>query len=282
MDLILAVNKPKNMTSFDVVSQIRKKYRVKVGHMGTLDPQATGLLVILVGKMTKYLQFLQAEPKQYHAQIQLGLRSDSGDIWGKVLEKSDLIILEKSQIQAVLASFIGKQKQRVPMVSAKKVAGKKLYQYHRQAIEVETQYHDIEIYQLEFINYDAESGQIEFMAMVSTGTYIRTLCEDIAEKLGTIGTMSSLKRTLVGPYRIEQAGSLEDVLENDQAYRLDAKEALSHFETYEIEDALPVYQGKPLLIDSLEDRILVMYNNEPLAVYKRLEANKFITERGLW
>lgn len=282
MNFILAVNKPMNMTSFDVIAKIRRKYPGKVGHMGTLDPQATGLLMVLVGKMTKFLQFLQAQPKIYRASLQLGLTTDTGDIWGKVLETQPVIEVTMSDLDRIFKSLIGKQKQRVPMVSAKKVAGKKLYEYHRQQIEIDTIYHDIEIYRLDILNYEDKTGVIEFEAEVSTGTYMRTLCEDIANQLGQIGTMNKLVRTQVGPYVLEQAGSLEEILEDDTRFRVDPRLALSHLESVEIKEPFPIYQGKDLEIDSNSGQVLLIHNDEILAVYKHIEKNVFRIERGLW
>ncbi|HHX07112.1 MAG TPA: tRNA pseudouridine(55) synthase TruB [Erysipelothrix sp.] len=282
MDILLAINKPANVTSHDVTQKIKRKLRVKVGHMGTLDPQAEGLLILLTGRKTKFLPYLQASPKVYEGRLLLGTKTDTGDIWGEVLEQHPVDSLTESSIQNVFQSFIGLQKQRVPMVSAKKVAGKKLYEYHRQKIDVFVQYHDIEIVELNYLGYDKERQEIAFEAKVSTGTYIRTLCEDIGERLGTVATMSHLVRTGIGPYHLKQAGRLEEVLENIQPYILDEKIALKQYKMVTLEDITPVYHGKPLTLNEEASPILIVHKDEIVAVYKKGEDQLYYNERGLW
>lgn len=183
------VDKPIKKTSFDIVREIRKKYNIKqVGHIGTLDPMATGVLVILVGGATKLSDYLMEHDKEYIATVYLGEKKDTGDSEGDTIERKDVpkdISVEK--IKEVLQSFLGKSKQIPPMYSAIKVDGKKLYNLARQGIEVERKERDIEITEIELLRIEDEDNikEVTFRVVCSKGTYIRVLCEDIAEKLGT-------------------------------------------------------------------------------------------------
>ena len=184
------VDKPIKKTSFDIVREIRKKYNIKqVGHIGTLDPMATGVLVILVGGATKLSDYLMEHDKEYIATVYLGEKKDTGDSEGDTIERKDVtkdISVEK--IKEVLQSFLGKSKQIPPMYSAIKVDGKKLYNLARKGIEVERKERDIEITEIELLEVvDKDNiNEIKFRVVCSKGTYIRVLCEEIAEKLGTV------------------------------------------------------------------------------------------------
>lgn len=213
MDGIIIINKPSGCTSHDIVSKIRKKLNIKkVGHTGTLDPLATGVLPILLGNATKLSKYLINHDKEYIATIKLGVKTDTADIEGIVLEKQEIPQISEKQIIEVLDSCIGKQKQIPPMYSAIKVKGKKLYEYARNGENIEVEPRDIEIYNIELIQY--KDNNIKFKVACSKGTYIRSLCENIAQKLNTIGTMLELKRTQVGIFKIEEAAELEELLTN--------------------------------------------------------------------
>lgn len=213
MDGIIIINKPSGCTSHDIVSKIRKKLNIKkVGHTGTLDPLATGVLPILLGNATKLSKYLINHDKEYIATIKLGVKTDTADIEGIVLEKQEVPQISEKQIIEVLDSCIGKQKQIPPMYSAIKVKGKKLYEYARNGENIEVEPRDIEIYNIELIQY--KDNNIKFKVACSKGTYIRSLCENIAQKLNTIGTMLELKRTQVGIFKIEEATELEELLTN--------------------------------------------------------------------
>ena len=217
MEGILVVNKPAGYTSHDIVSKIRKQLNIKkVGHTGTLDPLATGVLPILLGNGTKLSKYLMNHNKKYIATIKLGEKTESGDLEGKVIEQKEVPSFSKEQVQAVLTNFKGKQKQIPPMYSAIKVNGKKLYEYARNGEMVVVEPREIDIYNIELIGYQLK--EIKFKVECSKGTYIRSLCEDIAEKLGTVGTMSALQRTQVGEFKIENAINIEDI-ENEQKVR---------------------------------------------------------------
>lgn len=214
MDGIIVINKPSGYTSHDIVSKIRKKLNIKkVGHTGTLDPLATGVLPILLGTGTKLSQYLINHDKEYIATIKLGVKTDTGDIEGQVIEEKQVPEISVEGLGQVLQSFLGPQKQIPPMYSAIKVNGKKLYEYARQGEKIEIEPRSIEIYNIEVLGFGKE--QITIKVACSKGTYIRTLCEDIAEKLETVGTMSALQRTKVGEFELGDAITIEE-LENEQ------------------------------------------------------------------
>lgn len=187
MNGIIIINKPINFTSQDAVSKLKKILNVKkAGHTGTLDPLATGVLPVMLGNSTKLSKYLVEHDKVYRATIKLGEKKDTGDSEGKTIETSSKTVEDINEIKKVLKSFIGKQNQIPPMYSAIKVNGKKLYEYAREGIEVERKPREIEIYKLDFINFDKQNQVLEIEVNCSKGTYIRTLCEDIAYKLQTV------------------------------------------------------------------------------------------------
>lgn len=196
MDGIIVVNKPSGCTSHDIVSKIRKSLKLKkVGHTGTLDPLATGVLPILLGNATKLSKYLINHDKEYVATIKLGVKTETGDIEGSIIDEQKVPLFTEEQIIEVLNSFVGKQKQMPPMYSAIKVNGKKLYEYARNGEKIEVTTRNIEIYNISFLQYI--DNKIKFKVSCSKGTYIRSLCEDIAQKLNTVGTMENLERTQV-------------------------------------------------------------------------------------
>ena len=215
MDGIIVINKPKNYTSHDIVRKVKKILNKKVGHTGTLDPNATGVLPLLIGKGTELSKYLINHNKTYEAVLQLGEKRDTGDCEGNILDSKPVQIecLDKAKIQNIFQSLIGKQQQIPPIYSAIKINGKKLYEYARKCEKVEIKPREIEIYSLELININTEKKQIEFRVKCSKGTYIRTLCENIAEKLKTVGYMKELKRTQVGEFELKDAITIEE-LEN--------------------------------------------------------------------
>ncbi|MBR4110482.1 MAG: tRNA pseudouridine(55) synthase TruB [Clostridia bacterium] len=212
-DGILIINKEKDMTSHDVVAKARKALSTKkIGHTGTLDPMATGVLVLCVGAATKLVDYLTCDEKIYDVEMQLGIRTDTGDITGTIIEEKDVNVVE--QYKEVFKSFIGKQKQIPPMYSAIKKDGVKLYELARKGIEIEREARDIEIFDIYNIS-DIHDNKISFSVHCSKGTYIRVLCEDIAIKLGTVAAMTALNRTKTGRFDICEAMSISDVSEND-------------------------------------------------------------------
>lgn len=208
---LLIINKPKGYTSHDVVNVLRKKLNTKkIGHTGTLDPNATGVLQILVGVATKISKYLVEHEKTYIATMELGKKTDTGDVEGNVIkEDSNLKKISKKEIEKVLEGFKGKQNQIPPMYSAIKVAGKKLYEYAREGKKVEVEPREIEIMDIKLENY--KKNEIQFSVRCSKGTYIRTLCEDIAVKLGTIGYMKELERTSINEFSIKDSINIEEI-----------------------------------------------------------------------
>lgn len=186
MNGVIIINKPKGITSNAVIQKVRKTLKTKqVGHCGTLDPLATGVLPILVGQGTKISKYLVEHDKTYIATIKLGEKTETADSEGKTIEEKPVPILEEKHITQVLESFLGKQMQKPPIYSAIKKDGKKLYEYARKGQSVEIEPRQIEIYKIKLLKFDKEDNTIMFKTTCSKGTYIRSLCEDIAEKLGT-------------------------------------------------------------------------------------------------
>jgi len=194
-----------------VVSKVRNILNEKkAGHAGTLDPMATGVLPVLIGKGTKLSKYLIEHNKKYVSTVYLGEKKDTGDIEGKTIQKEKVPSLTEKVIIDTLNEFKGKQKQIPPMYSAIKKDGKKLYEYARKGIEIERESRDIEIFDIRLLEFD--KNRIKFEVFCSKGTYIRVLCEDIAERLGTVGYMSKLKRTVVDNFKIEDSISLDEIL----------------------------------------------------------------------
>ncbi len=210
MNGILIINKQSGMTSHDVVAGIRRILKTKkVGHTGTLDPDATGVLVACVGRATKLSSFLMATRKEYIAGMVLGVRTESQDGSGKVISKTEEIPAEKLQVENVLKELTGEIDQIPPMVSAVRHRGKKLYELARRGQEVERQPRKVTVYSIELLNFSPP--EIRFRVECSKGTYIRTLCSDIGDMLGCGAHQASLVRTRSGPFSIDDAVTLEEL-----------------------------------------------------------------------
>ena len=215
MDAIFNVLKPPKMTSHDVIGFLRRALNTKkIGHGGTLDPDAAGVLPVFAGSATRLLEFAVEGRKEYIAEFTLGAQTDTGDDSGEVVKTLPVPQFTQEQLLAVLASFIGPQLQLPPMYSAIKINGKKLYQLARQGVEVERTARPIEVYKLELLHYTETSFTVRVAC--SKGTYIRVLGEDLATALGTCGTMSFLLRTQVGAYTIEKAFTLQEIAANPE------------------------------------------------------------------
>jgi len=217
---IVIIDKPEGWTSHDVVAKLRGALRIKrIGHGGTLDPMATGVLPIFIGTATRLSNTSTDADKEYIAGITLGTVTDTQDITGKVLSENEVTVT-LDDFKAILPQFMGTQKQIPPMYSAKKQAGKKLYELARKGIEVEREPREIEIKELELLEANQRDNSLDstipltIKVKCSKGTYIRTLCHDIGAALGCGATMSSLRRTMSGSYRIEDAFTLEKTLES--------------------------------------------------------------------
>ena len=212
---IIIINKPKEYTSHDVVAKVKKILNLKkVGHTGTLDPNATGVLPLLLNDGTKLSKYLINHDKEYKVTLKLGIKTDTLDGEGKIIEERKVEFDKLNDIEETLNYFIGKQKQVPPMYSAIKVNGKKLYEYAREGKNVEIEPRDIEIYNIKLDNINKQENEIEFTVSCSKGTYIRSLCEDIANKLGTIGYMKELERLKVGEFEINQSVTIEELEKN--------------------------------------------------------------------
>ncbi len=223
MDGIIIINKEKNYTSNDVVNIVKKITKSKVGHTGTLDPNATGVLPLLIGNATKISKYLINHNKEYEVVLQLGTRTETADVEGKVIEEKEVTaeMLNKDNIEEKLQQFIGKQEQIPPIYSAIKVNGKKLYEYARKGQEVELKPRQIEIYSIQLVSINEKEKQILFKVKCSKGTYIRSLCEDISKKLGTVGYMKELNRLQVGEFYITDAVTISEMKEKIESGNLE-------------------------------------------------------------
>lgn len=227
MNGFINVYKEKGQTSHDVVNKIRKIFGTKkVGHTGTLDPNATGVLPIAVNNATKVIEYMEHDDKTYIAELTLGITTDTEDIWGNILEEK-AVNVGKEEIENVIKSFVGKQKQVPPMYSALKVNGKKLYELAREGKTIDRVARDIEIFCIKDIMIN--ENKVSFEVHCSKGTYIRTLCKDIGEKLGCGATMSALERVQAGSFTIDTAVTLEELSENGEKYLLDLEIPLKKF-----------------------------------------------------
>lgn len=269
MNGIIVINKEKGCTSHDIVYKIRKMFNTKVGHTGTLDPNATGVLPILLGKGTKISKYLIEHDKEYEVVLQLGVKTTTADEEGEIIEEKEVLkeSLEQLEIERILKSFIGKIKQMPPKYSAIKVNGRKLYEYARKGQEVEIKPREVEIYNIEITNIQKEKKQIEFKVSCSKGTYIRTLCEDIAEKMRTVGYMKELKRTKVGNFNIEQAITLGQLQEKENIKIITIEEMFKDKEEIILEDSKII-----LLLNGVK-----MNMEKPNGIYRIYnKQNKFI------
>lgn len=269
MDGILIVNKPKNCTSHDVVYKVKKITNQKVGHTGTLDPMATGVLPLLIGKGTLCSKYLIEHDKIYKATIQLGKKTTTADQEGEVIEEQEIAnnALEPQYVTKRLKEFLGKQIQTPPMYSAIKVNGKKLYEYARKGQNVEVPKREIEIYEIELLNIDKQNKKIEYKVHCSKGTYIRSLCEDIAQKLGTIGYMAELERLKVGKFILKNAVSIDD-LEKENI----EKNIITIEEIFKNNEKINLTRKK---LELFLNGVQITYDN-PDGVYKIYCENKFI------
>ena len=220
---IINVYKEKGTTSFDVVAKLRKILKEKkIGHTGTLDPNATGVLPICIGNATKLTKYILSEDKEYIATVKLGIKTDTQDITGKVLEEQKDLSITLEDIEKVCKEFVGKQKQKPPMYSAAKINGKKLYEYARLGVEIERQDKDIEIYSINDIKYDEDNQTVKMTISCSKGTFIRTLCSDIFEKINVLSTLEDLERTKTGIFDIKDCHTIQQIEKLQQEDKIDS------------------------------------------------------------
>lgn len=263
---IILIDKPKGMTSHDVVSIIRKKLNIKkVGHTGTLDPIATGLMVVLTGKYTKLSNYLTNDYKEYIATVKLGIKTDTLDITGKVLESKKCFIT-KEKLEEVLDSFEKEYDQTVPIFSAVKIHGKKLYDYARENKEVDLPTRKVDIKKIKLLDF--KEDEFSFQVLVSKGTYIRSLISDICTSLEIIGTMKDLRRIKQGIFDIKDSNKLEEVDSNIIGVKLE--DIIDEKIIIDEVDYKKVKNGNKLNIKIKNDFVKLFYKNKMVALYKSI------------
>ncbi|MBP3461349.1 MAG: tRNA pseudouridine(55) synthase TruB [Bacilli bacterium] len=278
MNGVLLVNKEKNYTSRDIVNIISKILKTKkVGHTGTLDPIATGVLVVCIGTSTKLVEILTSTYKEYEAEIILGIKTDTGDITGNIISLENSKI-DQEEIERVLKNMTKNYEQTVPIYSAIKVNGKKLYEYARNNEKVELPKRLVEIKSLELISdikYENNKTIFKIKTLVSKGTYIRSLIEDIAYELNTIGTMSNLKRIKQGNFDIKDCYTLEEI-ENNKFKLISTEEILKDFYTVEVTEKIEkkIINGSILDNNYNQKYIVFKKDKKVLAIYSIYEKDK--------
>lgn len=267
MNGLLVVNKPKNYTSRDVVNALNKVFNTKaIGHIGTLDPLATGVLVCLIGKYTKLNNLLTMHNKEYIVDFKLGILTDTLDATGRVLDTSNNFIKKEKLVRA-LKKFKKTYMQEVPMYSAVKVNGRKLYDYARHDEEIVPPKKRVTIYDIELLDY--EYDDVKIRCTVSKGTYIRALIRDICEYLKTYGVMTGLVRTKINDFKIEDAYTLDEIRNGN--YKLLSLEDFLDFKVIDLdEDNLNKIKNGNIYCDRENDYILFKYLNEDIALYYRI------------
>ena len=282
MDGFILIDKPSGWTSHDVCKKISRVFdKAKVGHSGTLDPFATGLLIIALNKATKALLYTNFSYKTYVATLKLGEKTQTGDLTSEVTEAKDIPILNKEDIEKVLKSFEGNSKQIPPMTSAKHFNGVKLYKYAQQGMEVERPSQDINIKYMKLISLDNDS--VTFQCLVSSGTYIRVLGEDIANKLGTVGHLTSLRRIAFGEKEelgVEQACTIENIT-TDKIMPIINFIDLPHVELDERGKRSAIF-GQNMRFKNQDKKILLTHQGEAIAIYTKVDIDEYKCERGLW
>ena len=262
---VLIVNKPEGLTSRDVVNVLNRKFNTKkIGHTGTLDPLATGVLVVAIGSYTKLVNHLTSLDKEYIAEIKLGIQTDTGDITGNIINEEYNYDISEKNILDVFNDFPKEYEQTVPKYSAVKINGKKLYEYARENIDVKLPTRLVNIYSLELLEFNNDI--IKFKTKVSKGTYIRSLIEDICSKLNVYGTMESLVRTKQGNFNIEDSCSLDEV--NECTKLLTSRDVLdvNNFELDEYTYKL-VANGNKMNSEISDGYYNMIYNEQDVALY---------------
>ena len=276
MDGILLINKEAGMTSHDVVAQLRKILHIKkIGHSGTLDPNATGVLLVLVGRACKVLPFLADTDKEYIASMELGKKTISDDIWEEVLDEKPVIPIK--DLQKELDKFRGVIEQVPPMISSIKVNGKKLYEYARNHEHVIRPVRSVEIYDIQAL----DEAKLQFRVSCSSGTYVRSLCHDIAENTGNYGCMSSLIRTRVGRFSIQDCVTLDDVKKGEFILH-PLKDVLDHYTSVPYTPISDIYNGKHIRLQCEDNRLAILDKGDVIALYERDHGDVFRCIRGLW
>lgn len=280
MNGVFLINKEENWTSFDICAKLRRVFATKkVGHSGTLDPFAEGLMLVCLGQATKVIPFLENYDKEYEATLYLGKETDTLDKTGTVINEKDVLDYSIEEINDVLKSFLGKINQVPPMYSALKKDGLPLYYLARMGVEVERKSREVEIFSIELISY--QKPYLKFKVHVSKGTYIRSLGLDIARKLNTVGHLVELKRTKIGKFNLNQSKKVTEVTEND---KISIVELLSFMETITVDDKMErdIRNGVRLSLSAGKEVLLKNKDNIALAIYYQKEDGYYYTKRGLF
>ncbi len=280
MDAVILVNKPSGMTSFDVVRKCRRICNEKkIGHTGTLDPEASGLMIVLLGRYTKMLPFCVKDHKAYHATFSLGKKTETEDIWGAVVDESDFREHDDEELQKTAEAFTGTIEQIPPMYSAVKYNGRKLYEYARKGIEVERQPRQAVVSSLSCHNLGNNVYSMD--AVVSSGTYIRTLITDFCAAMGEYGVMTSLVRSGIEGVKLEDASTLEQL--EEAITPIDPLKVISpEFEIVEYQDETRIRNGRHIQLSGHRDQVILVHEGEILAAYEKREDGIYHCLRGLF
>ncbi len=261
MDGIIIIDKPQNYTSHDCVAILRRQTGIKkIGHTGTLDPMATGVLPLCLGRATRLVEYLEKEDKTYQGILRLGMETDTGDIWGRPLAEKAVKAYPKEEIQRIFHGFLGESQQIPPMYSAIKVGGKKLYEYARKGKTLDLEPRTIRINSLNVES--VKEGEVVFSVTCSKGTYIRSLCQDLGRALGTLGTLAGLRRTRSGSFCLDQSVDIEQVKTMNRKEignrLLDLDYGLGHFPRLVLdrEEIPDFFQGKTIGRKGVEAEVL--------------------------
>lgn len=280
MDAVILLNKPAGMTSFDAVAKCRKIFHErKIGHTGTLDPEASGLMIILLGKYTKLLPYCVKNHKAYQATLKLGEMTDTEDIWGTIINTKTPSIHTEVEIDNAVQSLTGDILQVPPMYSALKKDGKKLYEYARQGIEIEREARPVHISSLEVEKIDEINYRMN--AVVSSGTYIRTLITDFGKQLDELAIMSSLVRTKIEHLSLKDACIFED-LESDVSFLSPIQVIDPTYKIVETDRVVDIKNGKRIKLDIRDPQVIFTSNGELLAAYALREDGLYHCLRGLF
>lgn len=280
-DGILLIDKEEGLTTRRIDNLVQQKFGTrKVGHLGTLDPFATGLVIVGVNKGTKFLPYIDDSTKSYIATLKLGIKTDSGDKDGNIIKEETPPSLTLTTIKEVLETFKGKSSQIPPQYSAIKINGEACYAKARRGEKVEIKPRAIEIISIQLIEYKDDT--VVFTVTVSRGTYIRTLGEDIATKLGTVGHLINLRRLSVGTLLVANAKKLDDINETDFFDPLLLIHGMKHIEVDE-EGVQKAMTGQSLdLKEDYGEKVLIVRHEVAIAVYKRFATSHYVPERGLF
>ena len=280
MDAVILLNKPAGMTSFDAVAKCRRIFHErKIGHTGTLDPEASGLMIILLGKYTKLLPYCVKNHKAYQATLKLGEMTDTEDIWGTIINTKTPSIHTEVEIDNAVQSLTGDILQVPPMYSALKKDGKKLYEYARQGIEIEREARPVHISTLEVEKIDETNYRMN--AVVSSGTYIRTLISDFGKQLDELAIMSSLIRTKIEHLSLKDACTFED-LESGVSFLSPIQVIDPTYKIVETDRVMDIKNGKRIKLDIFDPQVIFTSNGELLAAYALQEDGLYHCLRGLF